>query len=73
MKEAVMLLARAWDKILPQTIKKCWHDILNVSISAYDSDDNIPLARLVENRNNDVEVLSIKALKLLHEINPQVN
>ena len=66
--DAIFNLSRAWNKLDPAIIKKCWENIL-ASQSDDDPEDNIPLATLRQ------ELLSLNRvvdtnLNLLHEIDP---
>ncbi|XP_050298400.1 jerky protein homolog-like [Anthonomus grandis grandis] len=68
LRDAILNLSRAWNKLEPATIKKCWKNIFE-SQSNDDRENTIPLATLRQ------ELLSLNSivetnLNLLEEIDP---
>ena len=71
LRDAILNLLRAWNKLEPAIIKKCWKNILE-SQSDDDHEENIPLASLRQQLlsvNNVVET----NLNLLHEIDSELD
>ncbi|KAJ3616505.1 hypothetical protein MTP99_019821 [Tenebrio molitor] len=71
LKDAIFNLSRAWNKLEPTVIKKCWRNILSTpDVAVEDPEENIPLATLRQ------EILHLKNLmetniNLLHTIDSQ--
>lgn len=73
-KDAILNLSIAWNRLEVDTIRKCWKNILNFDENDDDSDleENIPLSVLKEKYQNR-EKESLKEVEtLLTEVNNQV-
>ncbi|XP_049303745.1 jerky protein homolog-like [Bactrocera dorsalis] len=68
-RKAIIFLKQAWDEITPKVMRNSWSKLLNWDSDQYDSDDDVPLAELL-NKNEDCnESLQVNQT-LLAEIDP---
>lgn len=74
LKDAVINLSVAWDKITQVTIQKCWTNMLDANENV-DSEDDIPLSVIrakLRSEHDDISHVITEAIDLLNEISPQV-
>ncbi|XP_054083757.1 uncharacterized protein LOC128920479 [Zeugodacus cucurbitae] len=68
-RKAIIFLKQPWDEITPTVMRNSWSKLLNWDSDQYDSDDDMPLAQLL-NKNEDCnEALQVNQT-LLAEIDP---
>lgn len=72
LKDAIVLLHDAWNRVNTQTLAKCWKNILSMLEPEEDEDDNIPLSILKEKLNLGVDSLINSTLNLLNILSPEV-
>lgn len=74
LKDAILHLAAAWEKITPQIIEKCWHIILSKpSNMTEDDDDNddLPLSILQQKLKDDTtDAVVSETITLLQALEP---
>ncbi|XP_066244712.1 jerky protein homolog-like [Euwallacea similis] len=74
-KDAIISLSIAWNRVEAETIRKCWRNILNFREHDDDSDseNDVPLSLLKERYKNKSEETIEEVKNLLTEINSQVS
>lgn len=74
-KDAIISLSIAWNRVEAETIRKCWRNILNFreNDDYSDSENDVPLSLLKERYKNKSEETIEEVKNLLNEINSQVN
>ncbi|XP_066258000.1 jerky protein homolog-like [Euwallacea similis] len=71
-KEAVVNLTVAWNRLDSQIIAKCWRNILENTEMSEDNDDKLPLSVLKRQWDDDKAGLISKSCDLLNTLVPQV-
>lgn len=71
LKDAVINLSSAWDKLNPAVIKKCWNNVLSNSNAAFDEEDDLPLSELRRKWKIEEDDTVVDAITLLKTIEPQ--
>lgn len=73
-KDAVVNLALAWNRLEPDTIRKCWVNILNFNRNVDDEEleDDIPLSILQEKYRSELQEPTQEVILLLNELDTQV-
>lgn len=71
-KDAVINLSLAWNRLEVDTIKKCWKNILNFTDDDADSEEDIPLSILREKYRNETQGQIQEVINLLGEVDNQV-
>lgn len=72
LRDCVMLLEAAWNKVSKDTMAKCWQTVLRFTENEPDLEEDIPLSILKEKINSELQQQMELAVDLLYEINPQV-
>lgn len=72
LKDAIVLLHDAWNRVSSETLAKCWKNILSIVEPDEDEDDNIPLSILKEKLNSEIGSVITSTLNLLESLNPEV-
>ncbi|XP_053960593.1 tigger transposable element-derived protein 1-like [Anastrepha ludens] len=73
LRDCVMLLEAAWNKVSKDTMAKCWQNVLRFTENETDPEEDIPLSILKEKINSELQQQMKLAVDLLYEINPQVD
>lgn len=70
LRDAVLHLQTAWDRLEPSTISKCWHNILGKN--TFEEEDDIPLARLQQiwKSERPETAVIVDTIELLQAIQP---
>lgn len=68
-RDAIILLKQAWDEVPETVLKKSWSKLLNWDSDQYESDDDLPLAQLIQSNQDCNDLLRINQ-DLLAEIMP---
>lgn len=71
LKDAVINLSSAWDKLNPAVIKKCWNNVFSNSNAAFDKEDDLPLSELRRKWKIEEDDTVVDAITLLKTIEPQ--
>lgn len=66
-RDAIILLNQAWDELPQRVLKNSWSKLINWDSDQYDSDDDIPIAHLMQKNDDCDEVIQINQT-LLQEI-----
>lgn len=73
-KDAIVNLSLAWNRLEAHTIEKCWKNILNFTENGdEDPEENIPLSILKEQYRTERDEQVQEVLNLLNEVDSQVS
>ncbi|XP_055910801.1 jerky protein homolog-like [Eupeodes corollae] len=73
LRDALTCLQGAWDKLTPEVIEKCWHELFAYEAVSSDEDEDVPLAVLQQRMPlEEINQVSTTALSMLQEVFPDV-
>ncbi|XP_055910692.1 jerky protein homolog-like [Eupeodes corollae] len=73
LRDALTCLQGAWDKLTPEVIEKCWHELFAYEAVSSDEDEGVPLAVLQQRMQlEEINQVSTTALSMLQEVFPDV-
>lgn len=74
LRDALTCLQGAWDKLTPEVIEKCWHELFAYEAVSSDEDEDVPLAVLQQRMQlEEINQVSTTALSMLQEVFPDVS